>query len=78
MSKPIWHKPAYCFASRATKSSSSSRLQHANRLLVLGTRQHNFLLLTLARARLADAESNASPKRTAVGCTRSNSVKGCS
>jgi len=33
-------------------------LQQANRLLVLGTRQHNFLLLTLARARLADAESN--------------------
>jgi hypothetical protein len=30
-------------------------LQFANRLLALGTRQHNFLLLTLARARLADA-----------------------
>jgi len=33
-------------------------LQQANRLLVLGTRQHNFLLLTLARARLADIASN--------------------
>ncbi|HYQ44752.1 MAG TPA: FHA domain-containing protein [Polyangiaceae bacterium] len=30
-------------------------LQYANRVLMLGTRQHNFLLLTLARARLADA-----------------------
>lgn len=30
-------------------------LQYAHRLLGLGTRQHNFLLLTLARARLADA-----------------------
>ncbi|HET7538811.1 MAG TPA: FHA domain-containing protein [Polyangiaceae bacterium] len=30
-------------------------LQYAHRLLALGTRQHNFLLLTLARARLADA-----------------------
>jgi len=32
-------------------------LQYANRQLMLGTRQHNFLLLTLARTRLADAES---------------------
>ncbi|MEI9953496.1 MAG: hypothetical protein WDO74_32080 [Pseudomonadota bacterium] len=32
-------------------------LQYANRLLALGARQHNFLLLTLARARLADAAS---------------------
>ena len=31
-------------------------LQYANRVLMLGTRQHNFLLLTLARARLADSE----------------------
>lgn len=31
-------------------------LEYANRVLLLGTRQHNFLLLTLARARLADAE----------------------
>src|SRR6478752_1912284 len=30
-------------------------LQYAHRLLMLGARQHNFLLLTLARARLADA-----------------------
>jgi hypothetical protein len=32
-------------------------LQYANRQLELGARQHNFLLLTLARARLADAAS---------------------
>jgi FHA domain len=32
-------------------------LKHANRLLALGARQHNFLLLTLARTRLADAAS---------------------
>ncbi|HYP99291.1 MAG TPA: FHA domain-containing protein [Polyangiaceae bacterium] len=30
-------------------------LQYGNRLLSLGARQHNFLLLTLARTRLADA-----------------------
>ena len=33
-------------------------LQHGNRLLALGARQHNFLLLTLARARLADIAAN--------------------
>jgi FHA domain len=33
-------------------------LQYANRLLALGARQHNFLLLTLARARLADAAND--------------------
>ncbi|HKO48193.1 MAG TPA: FHA domain-containing protein [Polyangiaceae bacterium] len=32
-------------------------LQYANRQLMLGARQHNFLLLTLARTRLADAAS---------------------
>jgi len=32
-------------------------LHYANRVLMLGTRQHNFLLLTLARARLADEAS---------------------
>ncbi len=33
-------------------------LQYGNRLLSLGARQHNFLLLTLARTRLADAASH--------------------
>jgi hypothetical protein len=33
-------------------------LQYANRLLLLGARQHNFLLLTLARTRLADAAND--------------------
>jgi hypothetical protein len=32
-------------------------LKYANRVLALGARQHNFLLLTLARTRLADAAS---------------------